>query len=91
MNALHVQSISFIPTFKRTKLADRMFEISGFRLDTVIVTLKKLKSIAAANKGYQIALNLQKKNSRNLLMIRRLRLSIQYKSVKHGKYTIKSI
>lgn len=47
MNALHVPSEGYIPTFKRTGLTDKMFEVSGFRLDTEIVTLKKLKSIAA--------------------------------------------
>lgn len=45
MDALHIQSEGFIPTFKRTTLTDRMFEISGFRLDTEIIMLKKLKSI----------------------------------------------
>lgn len=45
MNALHIQSEGFIPTFKRTALTDKLFEISGFRLDTEIITLKKLKSI----------------------------------------------
>ncbi len=45
MNALHIQSEGFIPTFRRTDLTDRLFEISGFRLDTEIITLKKLKSI----------------------------------------------
>ena len=51
MNALHVQSEGYIPTFKRTDLTDKLFEISGFRLDTEIVTLKKLKSIVAMNKA----------------------------------------
>ena len=45
MNALHIQSEGFIPTFTRTNLTDKMFEISGFRLDTEIIMLKKLKSI----------------------------------------------
>lgn len=45
MNALHIPSEGYIPTFKRTDLTDKLFEISGFRLDTEIVTLKKLKSI----------------------------------------------
>lgn len=47
MNALHIPSEGYIPTFKRTNLTDKLFEISGFRLDTEIVTLKKLKSINA--------------------------------------------
>lgn len=47
MNALHIQSEGYIPTFKRTDLTDKLFEISGFRLDTEIITLKKLKSINA--------------------------------------------
>ncbi len=47
MEALHVQSDGFIPTFKRTALTDKMFEISNFRLDTEIIPLKKLKSIIA--------------------------------------------
>ena len=51
MNALHIQSEGFIPTFKRTELTDKMFDISGFRLDNEIILLKKLKSIAAMAKG----------------------------------------
>lgn len=47
MNALHIQSEGYIPTFKRTDLTDKLFEISGFRLDTEIVTLKKLKAVNA--------------------------------------------
>jgi len=47
MNALHIQSEGYIPSFKRTDLTDKLFEISGFRLDTEIITLKKLKSINA--------------------------------------------
>lgn len=47
MDALHVQSEGFIPTFKRTDLTDKMFEISKFRLDTEIIPLKKLKSVIA--------------------------------------------
>lgn len=47
MNALHIQSEGFIPTFKRTGLTDKLFEISGFWLDTEIIMLKKLKSIIA--------------------------------------------
>lgn len=50
MNALHIQSEGYIPTFKRTDLTDKLFEISGFRLDTEIVTLKKLKSVNAMTK-----------------------------------------
>lgn len=51
MNALHIQSEGFIPTFKRTDLTDKLFEISGFRLDTEIIMLKKIKSIIAASKS----------------------------------------
>lgn len=47
MNALHIQSEGYIPAFKRTDLTDKLFEISGFRLDTEIVTLKKLKTVNA--------------------------------------------
>lgn len=47
MNALHIQSEGYIPAFKRTDLTDKLFEISGFRLDTEIVTLKKLKAVNA--------------------------------------------
>lgn len=50
MDALHIQSEGFIPTFKRTDLTDKMFEISGFRLDTEIIMLKKLKSIIASSR-----------------------------------------
>lgn len=51
MNALHVPSEGFIPAFRRTDLTDKMFEISGFRLDTEIIMLKKLKSIIAMSKS----------------------------------------
>lgn len=51
MNALHIQSEGYIPTFKRTDLTDKLFEISGFRLDTEIIQLKKLKSIIATTKA----------------------------------------
>lgn len=47
MNALKIPSEGYVPTFKRTELTDKLFEISGFRLDTEIITLKKLKSINA--------------------------------------------
>lgn len=50
MNALMVPSEGYIPTFKRTDITDKMFEISGFRLDTEIIMLKKLKSILALTK-----------------------------------------
>lgn len=45
MNALHIQSEGFIPTYTRTELTDKMFDISGFRLDNEIIMLKKVKSI----------------------------------------------
>ena len=51
MNAWYIPSEGFVPTFTRTDLTDRMFQISGFRLDTEIITLKKLKSILAMTKG----------------------------------------
>ncbi len=51
MEALHIQSEGYIPTFRRTDLTDRMLEISGFRLDTEIIMLKKLKSIIAMTKA----------------------------------------
>ena len=51
MNALYIQSEGFVPTFKRTDLTDKLFEISGFRLDTEILMLKKLKSIIAMTRG----------------------------------------
>lgn len=51
MNAQHIQSEGFIPTFKRTNLTDKLFEISGFRLDTEIIMLKKIKSIIAMTRG----------------------------------------
>lgn len=47
MNALQIPSEGYVPTFKRTDLTDKLFEISGFRLDTEIIMLKKLKSIIA--------------------------------------------
>lgn len=51
MNALHIQSEGFIPTFKRTDLTDKLFEISSFYLDTEIIMLKKLKSVLAQTRG----------------------------------------
>lgn len=50
MDALQIPSEGFIPTFTRTDLTDKLFEISGFRLDTEITTLKKLKSVIAMTK-----------------------------------------
>ena len=51
MNALHIQSEGFIPTFKRTWLTDKLFDICGFRLDSEILTLKKVKSILRQARG----------------------------------------
>jgi transposase len=51
MNALHIQSEGYIPTFTRTELTDKLFEISGFRLDHEIIMLKKLKSIISQTKS----------------------------------------
>ncbi len=50
MNALHIPTEGLVPTFTRTDLTNKLFEISGFRLDTEIITLKKVKSIIAATK-----------------------------------------
>lgn len=47
MNALKTESDGYIPTFTRTDITDRLFEISGFRLDTQFIMLKNLKSINA--------------------------------------------
>ena len=47
MDALKVDGEGYIPTFTRTQTTDGLFEISGFRLDTQIIMLKKLKSINA--------------------------------------------
>lgn len=51
MSALHIPSEGYIPTFKRTDLTDKLFEISGFYLDTEIIMLKRLKSIISMSKG----------------------------------------
>ena len=51
MNAYYAEGEGYVPSFTRTDTTDRMFEISGFRLDTQIVTLKKLKSINALTKS----------------------------------------
>lgn len=48
MDALHIPSEGYIPTFKRTALTDKLFEISGFHLDTEIIPLKRLKSIISS-------------------------------------------
>lgn len=50
MNAPHLQSDGFVPAFTRSDMTDRLFEVSGFRLDTQIITLKKLKSINSLTK-----------------------------------------
>lgn len=47
MDALKVEGEGYVPTFTRTDTTDRLFEISGFRLDTQIIMLKKLKSFNA--------------------------------------------
>lgn len=47
MDALKVDGEGFVPTFTRTSVTDRLFELSEFRLDTQIIMLKKLKSINA--------------------------------------------
>lgn len=47
MDALNVEGEGFVPTFTRTDITDRLFEMAGFRLDTQIIMLKKLKSINA--------------------------------------------
>ena len=47
MDVLKIDGEGYIPTFTRTQTTDRIFEISGFRLDTQIIMLKKLKSINA--------------------------------------------
>lgn len=51
MNALHIPSEGYIPTFRRTDLTDKLFEISGFYLDTEIIMLKRLKSVISMTKG----------------------------------------
>lgn len=47
MDALKVEGEGYVPAFTRTQTTDRLFETSGFRLDTQIIMLKKLKSINA--------------------------------------------
>lgn len=47
MDALKVEGEGYVPTFTRTDVTDKLFEVSGFRLDTQIILLKKLKSINA--------------------------------------------
>lgn len=51
MNALKIEGEGYVPTFKRTELTDRLFDMAGFRLDTQIIMLKKLKSINAMTKS----------------------------------------
>lgn len=50
MNALRVEYEGYIPEFTRTDTTDKIFELSGFRLDTEIITLKKLKSTIAQSR-----------------------------------------
>ena len=47
MDALSVEGEGFVPTFTRTDITDRLFDMAGFRLDSQIIMLKKLKSINA--------------------------------------------
>ena len=47
MDALKVEGEGYVPTFTRTDITDRLFEMTGFRLDTQIIMLKKLKSFNA--------------------------------------------
>lgn len=51
MNGTLLKGQGYVNGFKRTDLTDAMFEKVGFRLDTEIVTLKKVKSIIMSNKG----------------------------------------
>lgn len=50
MDALKIEGEGYSPTFTRTDLTDKLFENAGFRLDTQIIMLKKLKSINAMTK-----------------------------------------
>lgn len=50
MNALKMEGEGYCPTFTRNDTTDALFEQAGFRLDTQIVMLKKLKSINAMTK-----------------------------------------
>lgn len=50
MDALKVDGEGYIPTFTRTDTTDKLFEMTGFRLDTQLLMLKKLKSINAMTK-----------------------------------------
>lgn len=47
MDALKIEGEGFMPAFTRTNVTDQLFEKAGFRLDTQLIMLKKLKSIAA--------------------------------------------
>lgn len=49
-NFLHIHEEGYIPTYKRTKLTDELHEFLGHRLDTEIVSFKKLKEISKAIK-----------------------------------------
>lgn len=52
MDALNIEGEGYVPTFTRTDITDMLFEKSGFRLDSQIVMLKKLKSINAMTRKH---------------------------------------
>ena len=84
MNALHTPSEGFIPTFKRTELTDKLFEISGFRIDTEIIMLKRLKSIIAQTKNWIYYKVWKSKNAVSDWCLQRYRHFAYYKVSKMG-------
>lgn len=52
MDALNIDGEGYVPTFTRTDITDMLFEKSGFRLDSQIIMLKKLKSINAMTRKH---------------------------------------
>lgn len=45
MNVLESPSEGYIPTYTRTDLTDTLHDVFGFRTDTEIITIEKMKRI----------------------------------------------
>ncbi|MCR5021925.1 MAG: IS1634 family transposase [Ruminococcus sp.] len=50
MNFVDIQEQGYMPTYKRTKLTDRLHDISGFRTDFEFITKSQMKTIQKESK-----------------------------------------
>jgi len=51
INFVSLKEQGYMPTYKRTKLTDRLHEISGFRTDYEFITKSRMKTIQKESKG----------------------------------------